>query len=153
MNGRLGGGARGGSGEGVPEALPRAVLRAGRTLGPATIDRIWIFPPLVRGRREWGLLVAACYRGDSSRRLVSARYAAGRTGKGLFLDVELREEGVAPPDRIGRVMDGVARRGPEPLGAPSAVEVGGSEEAFAALIDSYPSRLFEEKPAGTSVPE
>ena len=127
----------------MPEALPRAVLRTGRTLGAAAIDRLWLFPPLV----------AACYRGESSRRLVSARYAAGRNGRGLFLEVEIREEGVMPPDRVARVMEGVSRRGPEPLGAPSAVEVGGSEEAFRALLDSYPSRLFEEDLAGTSVPE
>lgn len=143
----------GGPEDGVPEALPRTVLRTGRTLGAAAIDRLWLFPPLVQGRREWGLVVAACYRGEPSRRLVSARYAAGRNGRGLFLEVEIREEGVMPPDRVARVMEGVARRGPEPLGAPSAVEVGGSEEAFRALLDSYPSRLFEEDLAGTSVPE
>ena len=114
----------GGPEDGVPEALPRTVLRTGRTLGAAAIDRLWLFPPLVQGRREWGLVVAACYRGESSRRLVSARYAAARNGRGLFLEVEVREEGVMPPDRVARVMEGVARRGPEPLGAPSAVEVG-----------------------------
>jgi len=42
-------------------------------LGPAAIDRLWIFPPLVRGRREWGLVAAGCFDGAGARRPVTAR--------------------------------------------------------------------------------
>ena len=41
-------------GPGVPEALPRAVREMAGRLGHVAIDCLWIFPPMVRGRREWG---------------------------------------------------------------------------------------------------
>ena len=133
---------------GVPEALPRTLREVGKRLGPAAIDCLWIFPPLVRGRREWGLVAAGCFDGRGSRRLVTARYAAQRTGKGLYLDTRLLDEGVAPPDRLPRVMEGVVRRGPEPLGSPRLVELGGAAEAFESLVAEYPGALFAEAVLG-----
>jgi len=140
-------------GPGVPEALPRTLRALGRRIGPAGIDRIWIFPPLVRGRREWGLVVAGCYDGGGARRLVTARYTAERTGRGLFLDTQLLDEGVAPSDRLPRVMEGVVRRGPEPLGSPRVVELRGGVDAFEALLGDFPGSLFEEAVAGPRPPD
>lgn len=141
-------GIDGDDGPGVPEAIPRAVRELGGRLGAASIDRLWIFPPLIRGRREWGLVAASCFDGRSARRLVTARYAAQRTGKGLYLDTGLLDQGVAPADRLPRVMEGVARRGPAPLGGPRLVEVGGDGEAFDAFIGDYADELFEEAVIG-----
>ena len=133
---------------GVPEALPRTLREVGRRLGPAAIERLWVFPPLVRGRREWGLVAASCYEGRTARRLVTARYAAQRTGKGLFLDTHLFDEGVAPADRLPRVMEGVVKRAKTPLGSPRLVEVGGATEAFEVLMRDYSGELFEEAVIG-----
>ena len=135
-------------GPGVPEALPRTLLEVGRRLGLSAIDRLWIFPPLVRGRREWGLVAASCFDGRQARRVVTARYSAERTGKGLYLDTQLLDEGVAPPDRLPRVMEGVAKRGPEPLGKPRLVELGGGADEFDALMADYAAGLFEEAVTG-----
>ena len=84
--------------------------------------------------------------------MVTARYTAERTGKGLYLDVQLLDEGVAPSDRLPRVMEGVVRRGPEPLGSPRLVELGGAAEAFESLIGEYPGEFFEEAVAGPPAP-
>ncbi len=137
---------------GVPEALPRTLREVGTRLGPAAIDRLWIFPPLIRGRREWGLVAAGCFDGRRARRLVTARYAARRTGRGLYLETRLLDEGVAPADRLPRVMDGVVRRGPEPLGSPRLVELAGAPEAFESLIGEYPAEFFDEPVAGPPPP-
>ena len=139
-------------GPGVPEALPRTLREVGRRLGPAAIDCLWIFPPLVRGRREWGLVAAGCFDARGGRRLVTARYTAQRTGKGLYLDTQLLDEGVAPADRLPRVMEGVVRRAPQPLGSPQLVELDGGAEAFESLMADYASDLFEEPIAGPRVP-
>ena len=131
-------------GPGVPEAVPRAVRELGRRLGVASIDRLWIFPPLIRGRREWGLVAASSFEGERARRLVTARYSARRTGKGLYLDARYLDQGVAPADRLPRVMEGVVRRGPAPLGGPRVVEVGGDSAVFDAFMKDFDDELFKE---------
>jgi len=141
------------AGPGVPEALPRTLREVGRRLGPAAIDRLWIFPPMVRGRREWGLVAASCFDGSQARRLITARYSAQRTGRGLYLDSRLLDEGVAPADRLPRVMEGVVKRGPRPLGSPRVVEVAGGTEAFDALMADFEGDLFEEAVAGPRAAE
>lgn len=145
-------GPRRNTGPGVPEAIARAVSAAGERLGPSSIDKLWLFPPLVRGRREQGLVVAGCFAGRGSRRLVTVRYSAQRTGKGLYFDARFVDEGVAPPERFPAMMEGVAERSPEPLGSPRVVEVGGEAEAFASLLRAYPAEMFDEEPAGTRPP-
>ncbi len=47
------------AGPGVPEALPRTLRLIGDRLGADTLDQVWIFPPLVRGRKEWGLVAVS----------------------------------------------------------------------------------------------
>jgi len=140
-------------GPGVPEALPRTLREVGERLGTESIDRLWIFPPLIRGRREWGLVAAGCFDGSRARRLVTARYAAQRTGRGLYLDTQLVDQGVAPADRLPRVMEGVVRRGPAPLGSPRELEVGGDAEAFNAVMSEFVGRLFEEAVIGPPAAE
>lgn len=140
-------------GPGVPEALPRTLREVVGRLGPAAIDCLWIFPPRVRGRRESGLVAASCFEGGSGRRLVTARYTAERTGKGLFLDTRLLDEGTAPADRLPRVMLGVVRRSAEPLGSPRLVELNGATEACESLMADFPGSLFEEAVAGPRAPE
>ena len=65
---------------------------------------------------------------------MTARYAAERTGKGLFLSAQMADEGSAPADRLPRVMDGVVQRSPGTQGRPTVVEIGGGEEALLSYL-------------------
>jgi hypothetical protein len=49
------------TGVGVPEAVGMTLRMLERELGADAMDRLWIFPPLVRGRRERGLVAVSCY--------------------------------------------------------------------------------------------
>lgn len=145
-------------GPGVPEAIPRTLHRLGLRLDPATLDRVWIFPPLVHGRRERGLLAASRFAAprlgepdapradgpDAPRALFTAPYTAERTGRGLTLEWNLVEQGSAPPDRLPRVMDGVVRRADNALGDPREVELAGDPERFQALLDELGTHLLEQ---------
>ena len=151
-----------GDGPGVPEALPRAIRTLVERLGADVVDRLWLFPPLVRGRREWGLVAASRREpppaesddGEERRTLFTAPYEAERTGKGLHLEVTVREQGTAPPDRLPRVMDGVVRRSGDDLGEPREVEIECDPARFDALMEEFDTDLFQEpaQPLPTSEP-
>ena len=87
---------------GVPEAIPRTLQMMARRLGESEIDRLWVFPPLIVGRKEWGLVAASCFAEDGARRLYTAPYSAERTGTSLSVENGIAEEGQAPPDRLAR---------------------------------------------------
>lgn len=132
------------AGPGVAEALPRTLDRLATRVGVTALDTLWIFPPLVRGRREWGLVVASCFVEDAERRrLVTARYHAQRTGRGLEMEAEITEQGDAPPDRFPRIVDGVGHRSGVELGEPAEVAVGGDAQAFRALMGGFDPALLE----------
>jgi hypothetical protein len=127
-------------------------------LGAERIDRLWIFPPLIRGRREWGLVAASVFPDgaaaegagaeDARRGLHTAPYTAERTGQGLVVTNELLEQGELPSDRLPRVMSGVVHRSPEELGEPREVKIEGSIEAVAALMAEFdPALLAPEQAA------
>ena len=122
---------------GVPEALPRALVELKDRLGAAALDRLWIFPPMRRGRRERGLVaVSAFQEGEERRSLVTFTYVAEQTGReGVKVETALTREGEAPSDRFPSVMRGVVLRGGEERGEPREVEIGGSAEALDALLD------------------
>lgn len=107
-------------------------------LGAEKVERVWIFPPLVRGRKEWGLVAVSGLSEDSSQRvLYTARYSAELMGTGSVFESEMTLAGAAPPDRLPRVMEGVVRRSDLPLGDPREVEILGDSERFRALVQSY----------------
>ena len=136
------------TGPGVPEALPRTLHRIVEHLGLERIDRLWIFPPLMRGRREWGLVAASIYTEDlERRRLHSASYTAERTGQGLSLDHDMKEQGDAPPDRFPRVMEGVVRRAADELEEPREIVLEGKTEAFEELMADFDPNLLEPTPS------
>ena len=122
---------------GVPEAIPRTLQMMARRLGESEIDRLWVFPPLIVGRREWGLVAASCFTEDGARRLYTAPYAAERTGTSLSVENSIAEEGQAPPDRLAQVMQGVVRRSEIDLGEPRVVEIAGDSEKLRALLDEF----------------
>ena len=126
------------SGSPVPEALGRLLVLLEKRVGASSMDRIWIFPPLVRGRKEWGLVAVSCLTGDpSQRKLVTGRYLAEMTGKGVLFQPEFMSEGSAPPDRLAHVMDGVVRRSDLQLGVPRETEVRGDLDCFRCLLVEY----------------
>jgi hypothetical protein len=106
-------------------------------LGAESLDRVWIFPPRVRGRKEWGLVAASRFHPEAAERrlLFTAPYTAERTGQGPVVESSLSEEGEAPPDRFPRVMNGVVRRSGEDVGEPREVEIGGDPQRFQDLIE------------------
>jgi len=128
---------------GVPEAIPRTLQMMARRLGESEIDRLWVFPPLILGRKERGLVAASCFAEDGSRRLYTAPYSAERTGAGLSVVNGITEEGRAPPDRLPRVMRGVARRSEMDLGEPRVVEIAGDPTKLKALLDEFDAELLE----------
>lgn len=117
---------------GVPEALPRAGRALGGQVDPGRMDRLWVFPPVRRGRREHGLLVVSLLRPDDPlrRTLVTLRYQAEETGKGVTFEPVLREEGEAPPDRLPRIIEGVVRRSEMEGGDPREIPVEGDPVQF-----------------------
>lgn len=140
-------------GPGVPEALPRVVRGIAERVGVDRIDRFWVFPPLIRGRREWGLVAVSRYAGDR-RRLLTAPYEAERNGRGLYMRWTLEEQGEAPPDRLPRVMAGVVQRSRDQLGDPREIEIGGDRDRYDRFASEYPHELFleEAKPLEEAAP-
>ena len=142
-------------GPGVPEALPQSLETLRDRLGAERVDRLWLFPPIIRGRTERGLVVASCFPeadeasdADADRRLLhTLTYNAERTGKALTIDAELFEEGMTPEDRVSRVIRGVVRRSEVELGDPRDVELGGDAETFSALIEELTPEPMEGMPA------
>ena len=128
---------------GVPEAIPRTLQMMARRLGASEIDRLWVFPPLVVGRKERGLVAASCFTEDGARRLYTALYSAERTGTSLLVENGIAEEGQTPPDRLPRVMRGVVRRSEIDLGEPRMVEIAGDPAKLKALLDEFDVELLE----------
>ncbi len=141
------------SGPGVPEALPRTAQALVGHLGVARIDRLWVFSPRVRGRRESGLIAASHLSGsiaemssDERRILVTAPYTAETTGKGTALEYSFVEQGEAPADRFPRMMQGVVQRAGEAFGEPREVEIAGADELWRAWLGEFAPELLTPEP-------
>ena len=129
---------------GVPEALPRTLIRLRYRLGVEAIDRLWIFPPVRRGRREQGLVAVSTFQdGEERRSMVTVAYNAEHTGTGISVEPSFTREGEAPPDRFPGVMQGVVRRAGERTGEPREVEINASSERFEALMEEYDEVFIE----------
>ena len=127
-----------GADPGVPEALPRTLVGLRERLGVQALDRLWIFPPFRRGRREQGLIAVSTFQTDGERRgVVTVSYTAEQTGKGVTVEPSFTTEGEAPPDRFPILMKGVVLRGGEERGEPREVEIEGSAEKFERLMEEF----------------
>ena len=134
---------------GVPEALPRVLIRLRDRLGVESLDRLWIFPPSRRGRREQGLIAVSTFLGGESRRsLITVSYVAEQTGTGVTIEPSFTEEGEAPPDRFPGVMQGVVQRLGEAGGEPREIEIGASAERYEELLEEFDQELLQEVSAG-----
>ena len=123
---------------GVPEALPQALTFLRDEVGAERIDRLWIFPPLRKGRNERGLVAASLFLDEGERRRVlTVSYVAHRSGLELSVEPKLSEEGDAPPELLPRVMDGVVRRAGENHSDARPVAIEGDPDAFQSILDEY----------------
>ncbi len=120
---------------GVPAAMPRALRELAVAVAPESMDRLWVFPPLRKGRRESGLLAAGCFRGGEVRLLVTLAYRAEETGRGIEYEARVAEEGEAPVDRLPRIMEGVVHRAGEAFGEPRNIGISGNRERFQRLLE------------------
>ena len=134
---------------GVPEALPRALIQLRERLGTDDLDRLWIFPPAKRGRREQGLVAVSTFQdGEDRRVMVTAAYTAEHTGKGVSFEASFTQEGEAPAELFPGVMAGVVRRAgaAEGQGEPREVEIGRSAEKFEELLEEFDPDFLEAQP-------
>jgi len=133
-----------GADPGVPEALPRTLVGLRERLGVQSLDRLWIFPPFRRGRREQGLIAVSTFQMDGERRgVVTVSYTAEQTGRGVTVEPSFTTEGEAPPDRFPILMKGVVLRGGEERGEPREVEIEGSAEKFERLMEEFDAQWTE----------
>ena len=129
---------------GVPEALPRTLIRLRDHLGVENIDRLWIFPPVRRGRRETGLIAVSLYQpGQERREVVTVAYSAEHTGKGVTVEPAFAGVGEAEPDRFPPVMQGVVRRAGEGAGEPREVQIEAEPVRFEELMEEYDDVFIE----------
>lgn len=129
---------------GVPEALPRSLIRLRDRLGVDVVDRLWIFPPVRKGRREQGLVAVSTFLVDEDRRvMITVAYTAEQTGSGVTFEAYFTQEGEAPSERFPSVMAGVVHRSGGGLGEAREVEIHGSTENFEQLLEEIDMDFFE----------
>lgn len=96
------------------------------------------------GRKESAVIAAACFADGDRRTLVTLAYRAEETGRGVRFESSFKEEGVAPKDRLSRVMEGTVER--------SGLEVGGLRSTvLAGDPDALESMILEWTPSEGSV--
>jgi hypothetical protein len=123
---------------GVPEALPRVLIRVCDHFGSELIDRLWLFPPVRRGRREQGLVAVSTFvDGQQRRAMVTVAYTAEHSGAGVSIETWFTQEGEALPERFPAVMLGVVNRTKETLGEAREVEISGSGQKFEELMEGF----------------
>lgn len=129
---------------GVPEALPRTLVRLRDELGVDVIDRLWIFPPVRKGRREQGLIAVSVFQtGDERRGVITVAYNAEHTGKGVTVEPTFTVQGEAPAETFPPVMQGVVRRSGEGAGEPREVVIDASGAAYEELMEEYDDVFIE----------
>ena len=123
---------------GVPEALPRVLIRVRDHFGSELIDRLWLFPPVRRGRREQGLVAVSSFlEGQERRAMVTVAYTAEHSGAGVSIETSFTQEGEAFPERFPAVMLGVIDRTRETPGEAREVEISGSGQKFEELMEDF----------------
>lgn len=119
---------------GVPQALAGTLRFLRENLGAESVDELWIFPPLVQGRRERGLVVVSAFSEEDRRSVHTVTYLAEQTGQGISLSPRIEEEGEAPSDRLPRMINGVVHRAKQDLGEPRNFIIGGDAVAFDDVV-------------------
>lgn len=123
--------------------LADALAAAAERLPPERIDQCWLLAPRELGGRESGVAVLVLLPGDGDapgvRRLWTLRYelrpGEKRTDPPSRTDA-LEEQGAAPADRLGGMVEGLVRRLDrlEAGEGPEVREVGGDPARWVALL-------------------
>lgn len=149
-------------GAGVPGGDLHADLlaRLERRVGHGDVDELWAFPPRRAGATESVLLVASVFDADGDRRRIVTARAVRRRERGSVvaedLVRELAEQGVAPADRVGRLLEGVLRRLDDPLTSepPRTYRIGGDPARWRRAVGELTGAPEEDGPvAGAGPPE
>ena len=118
--------------------LGAALASVADRIPPERVEQVWLFPPRRVGAKESGLavlVVTAEDDADAGRTIWTVRYDA-ETGKGGKTTAAhaLEEQGTVPPDRVGRIVDGVVRRLEAESDAPDVRELAGDAAEWRALL-------------------
>lgn len=118
--------------------LGAALASVSDRIPPERVAQVWLFPARRVGAKESGLavLVVTAGEADDERRTIwTVRYDAetARGGKTAVTHA-LEEQGTVPPDRVGRIVDGVARRLEAASDAPDVRELAGEPGEWRALL-------------------
>jgi hypothetical protein len=143
-----------------PAPLRALVERLARELTVPALDELWIFPPRQSAGIVSAVVVASALERPPAvvagggvaepapdperRRVVTARYADRRDARGQGpVEETVMEHGVAPRERIARLIDGVVRRLDDELATltPRAVRIGGDPARFDELLASLADPL------------
>jgi len=132
--------------------LGAALASAAERIPPDRVEQVWLFPPRRVGAKESGLavlVVAAEDDADAGRTIWTVRYEA-ETGKGgkVSSTHALEEQGTVPPDRVGRIVDGVVRRLEAESDAPDVRELARDPEAWRALLEELGVMVPVDSPNG-----
>jgi len=132
--------------------LGAALASAAERIPPDRVEQVWLFPPRRVGAKESGLavlVVAADGGADAGRTIWTVRYEA-ETGKGGKVSSAhaLEEQGTVPPDRVGRIVDGVVRRLEAESDAPDVRELARDPAEWQALL----AELGAPGPVGSATP-
>jgi len=121
------------------------LIRVRDQLGVPNIDRLWIFPPVRRGRREQGLVAVSTFSDDAEdrRSMVTVAYVAELTGQGVTVTPTFTVQGEAPPDRFPVVIEGVVRRSGDELGDPREVEIDADPARFEGLLEEFDAAFLK----------
>ena len=107
------------------------------TLGPDAIDELWIFPVQRAATLESIVVVVSAFEPEPERRrVITAHRTTRRPPKGPPEHQDaLIEHGVAPSERLGRLVEGVLRRiGDEMASPPYHAEIRGEEIGWGSFL-------------------
>ena len=131
----------------LPDAPLFALLRTlGAEITPDRIDRVWIFPPRRIETGETAVVVVAAFTetGDERRRVYAAHYTALDDSDQHRLTVD--EYGVAPAERIGRLVEEVVERIKDgPTAAPRSARIDGRPQRWDETLHELAEAFIEER--------
>jgi hypothetical protein len=120
--------------------LGAALASVADRIPPGRVEQVWLFPPRRVGAKESGLAVLVVTAGgeeedDGRRTIWTVRYDAETSRAGKVQSAHaLEEQGTVPPDRVGRIVDGVARRLEAESDAPDVRELARDPAEWRALL-------------------
>lgn len=131
----------------LPDAPLFALLRTIEgEVGPEAIDRVWLFPPRRLKAGETAVVVVSAYHeaDDDRRRVVAAHYTA--PAQAAEPRLEMAEFGVAPADRVGRVVEDVVERLKEegPPQPPRSFAIERQPDRWSAMLLELAGKYLEE---------